>query len=47
VTDEGLPDIQELIGLKEVDLRLTDVTTEGATKLQKALPGCLVECNGF
>ena len=42
VTDNGLGNLRRLTGLVYLDLTKTAVTDDGVTKLQKALPNCLI-----
>lgn len=42
VDDHAIPALQELKGLKELIIRGTSITADGAADLQKSLPGCNV-----
>ena len=42
LTDAGLGCLSELIGLRKLDLRFTQVTDVGANELRKTLPNCKI-----
>jgi internalin A len=43
VTDAGLRHLEGMTGLRELDLRRTYVTDAGVGRLQKTLPGVLIQ----
>ena len=43
ITDAGLPHLESLIALKDLKVTRTAVTTEGAARLQKNLPGVTIQ----
>ena len=46
VTDNELPPLTAMTGLKQLSLRRTKVTAAGFATLQKALPNCKIEWDG-